>query len=302
MKADIYDRITGKLIELLETGVMPWRRDWKLGNGGGFGMPHNAISNRAYRGINLLVLLMEQTFHGYTSTGWITPKKAIENKLDFKGQKTTEVIFWKRMTRKDKQTGDESTFMFARSYRVLNLDQCKGDKSKLKGHKALEMPPALEDTDALITAIESGLDIEIKHGGDQAFYQPDNDFIMLPPKDAFKSENGYRATSLHEATHATGHKSRCDRSLRGRFGTEAYAAEELIAELGSCFLQETLGIEMDVENHASYLQNWLKVLKDDKRAIFTAASAAQKAVDYLLDKLDIKKLEVYDNAKQKEAA
>ena len=163
------------------------------------------------------------------------------------------------------------------------------------------MPPALEDTDALITAIESCLDLEIKHGGDQAYYQPANDFIMLPPKDAFKSDTGYRATALHEATHATGHKSRCDRTLRGRFGTEAYAAEELIAEIGSCFLQETLGIEMDVENHASYLQNWLKVLKDDKRAVFTAASAAQKAVDYLLDKLDIKKMETYDTVK-KEAA
>ena len=300
MKSDIYQRITDNLIAAIEKGVMPWRRDWKLGNGGGYGMPHNAVSGRAYRGINAMVLLCEQAEKGYTSTGWITPKKAIENELNFKGEKTTEVIFWKRINKKDADTGEESTFMFARPYRVLNLDQCEGDASKLKGFKALEIPEALEDIDSLVQAVRDGLDIKVNHGGDRAFYQSGGDFIQMPPKDAFKTETGYRATFLHETVHSTGHKSRCDRQFGKRFGTEAYAAEELVAELGCCYLQSMLGINMNVENHASYLKNWLKVLKDDNRAIFTAASKAQKAVDYLLDKLDIQE-DKYAEA-EKEAA
>ncbi len=303
MKASIYKRITDNLIAAIESGTLPWRRDWKLGNGGGYGMPHNAVSGRAYRGINTMLLLCEQAEHGYTSTGWITPRKAIENELDFKGQKTTEVVFWKRMSKTDADTGEKNSFMFAKSYRVLNLDQCKGDKEKLKGHKALEIPEEIADVDDLVQAVRDGMTIKVNHGGDRAFYQPGNDFIQMPPKDAFKTETGYRATFMHETTHSTGHKSRCDRSFGKRFGTEAYAFEELVAELGCCYLQATLGIEMDVENHASYLNNWLTVLKDDDRAIMTAASKAQQAVDYILDAINIKELPVYDNGdSDKEAA
>jgi len=299
---DIYQRVTDGLIAALESGVMPWRRDWALGNGGEWGMPHNAVSGREYRGINLMILIGEQVEKGYTSTGWITPKKAIENELNFKGQKCTEVIFWKRMSKKDADTGENSTFMFARSYRVLNLDQCEGDKSKLKGHKALEIPEDLENMDALVPAIEKGLGLKVRHGGDRAYYSPDQDFIGMPPKDAFKTESGYRGTFLHESTHATGHKSRCDRQFGARFGTEAYAFEELVAEIGCCFLQATLNIDMDTENHASYLENWLKVLKDDKRAIFTAASKAQAACDYILDAIEIKELPDYSDNQKQEAA
>ena len=298
---DIYQRVTDGLIAALEAGVSPWRRDWSLGNGGG--MPHNANSGREYRGINLLVLLAEQYDKGYSSTGWITPRKAIEAGLNFKGQKTTEVIFWKRTskTETNSDTGERETrnFLFARSYRVLNLDQCEGDKSKLKGNGSLEVPDDIADK--LVPALKQGLDIDVRHGGDRAFYSPTHDFIQMPPQKAFKSETGYRATFLHEGVHATGHKSRCERDFSGRFGTEAYAFEELVAEIGCCFLQEILGIKADVENHASYLETWLEVLKGDKRAIFTAASKAQQAADYILDALDIKELPDYSEA-EKEAA
>ena len=303
MKSDIYQRITDKLIAIIEDGVNPWQRDWKTGNAFP-GMPHNAVSGRGYRGINLMILIAEQQTHGYTSTGWITPKKAIEHGLNFKGQKTTEVIFWKRgtSTEDDGQGGEKTkSFMWAKSYRVLNLDQCEGDKSKLKGHKALELPEEIVETHALVEAVRSGIDVTLKHGGDRACYIPSADEVHMPPEKAFKTEAGYLGTAMHEFTHATGHKSRCDRgvkAMQSRFGTEAYAFEELVAELGACFLQETLGIEMHTENHASYLDNWLKVLKGDKRAIFTASSKAQQATDYILDKAGIKDAPVYDDEEE----
>jgi antirestriction protein ArdC len=306
MKASIYQRITNKLIAILESGANPWQRDWTLGNGGGYGMPHNAISGRAYRGINLMLLTAEQIVNGYQSTGWITKGKLYELAkadgvtLNWKGQSPTEVVLWKRSEKKDSATGERSSYMWAKTFWVWNLDQIDGIEDcadKLKGYKALEIPEEIADTHALVAAVSKGLDIKVNHGGDRAFYNPGSDFIQMPPKDAFKSEAGYLGTFMHESTHATGHKSRCDRgvkAMQGRFGTEAYAFEELVAELGSCFLQGTLGIEMHTENHASYLANWLKVLKDDEKAIFTAASKAQKACDYILDKTGIKEMPVYD--------
>ncbi len=301
MKKDIYQSITDRLIAAIENGTLPWRRDWKLGNGSGYGMPHNAVSGRAYRGINLMLLLSEQVEKGYTSTGWITPRKAIEHKLNFKGQKTTEVVFWKRMSKTDTDdngTDTKRSFMFAKSYRVLNLDQCEGNKDALKGHKALEIPEEIAEPHALLESVRDGLAITLQHGGDRAFYSPSADFVQMPPREAFKTEAGYLGTGMHEFVHSTGHKSRCNREFGKRFGTEAYAAEELVAELGSCFLQELLNVEMDTENHASYLANWLKVLKDDKRAIFTAASKAQQACDYILDAAGLQDMPVYDDDKQ----
>ena len=317
MKKSIYEKVTDKMIELLEAGTSPWQRDWKLGNGFGYGMPHNAISGHAYRGINLMLLMCEQVEKGYTSTGWITKGKLYEiakankGKLDWKGEKFTEVVLWKPTKRKDKITGEEVDSIFAASYWVMNLDQVKGidaddlEGPKLKGFKALEIPEEIEEPHALIEAVRAGLDIKLNHGGDRAFYSPSQDFVQMPPRKAFKTDAGYVGTGMHEFVHATGHKSRCDRgvkAMQGRFGTEAYAFEELVAELGACFLQETLGIEMHTENHASYLASWLKVLKDDKKAIFTAASKAQKAADYILDKAGIKDAPVYEEAEKKEAA
>lgn len=287
---DLYKRITDRIVTALEAGTLPWRKPWKDGNGAAYGFPHNAVTGRAYRGINVWLLMMEAEEKGYQSTGWITPKAAKEHGLDFAGQRTTEVVFWKKSTRTvegDDGTEQTKSFLWARSYRVLNLDQCEGDKSKLKGHNALAVPEEFDDVDDLTVAVSRALEIEVKHGGDRAFYQPSKDFICLPPLEAFDSDTVYRATLLHESVHATGHKSRCDRDLTGRFGTEAYAAEELIAELGSCYIQAALDIDMDTPNHASYLASWLRVLKDDSKAIFTAASKAQQAVDYLFDRLHI---------------
>ncbi|HNP36489.1 MAG TPA: zincin-like metallopeptidase domain-containing protein [Woeseiaceae bacterium] len=287
----LYQRITDRIVKALEAGTLPWRKGWSEGNSAAYGMPHNAVTGRAYRGINVWLLMMEAEEQGFTSTGWVTPNKAKELELDFKGAKTCEVVFWsksKREVETDDGGTETKTFMWAKSYRVMNLDQCRGDAlAKLKGHKVLELPEEIATGDALGEAVSAALEIEIKHGGDRACYSPSCDLIRMPPTNAFNSEVVYRATLLHEATHATGHKSRCDRDLKGRFGTEAYAFEELIAELGSCYIQAALGIDMELPNHASYIKSWLRVLKDDPKAIMSAASMSQKAVDYLLERLDI---------------
>jgi antirestriction protein ArdC len=127
-----------------------------------------------------------------------------------------------------------------------------------------------------------GLENGLTHGGDSAFYSPARDFISMPPMAAFNSANGYHATLLHESVHATGHKSRLDRDFSKRFGSESYAFEELVAELGSAMLCAHLGIDGQMqENHVAYIANWLTVLKNDKKAILTASAKAQQALDFL---------------------
>jgi antirestriction protein ArdC len=288
-KFDVYQTITDQLIEALEAGVNPWRKPWKFDGdtAATLGMPHNATNGHPYRGINALVLMVETMRHGYQSTGWITPKRAIEAGLNIKGAKTTMVVFWKksRFTEKDSATGEESTreVMWAKHYRVLNLDQCEGDKSKLKGNGALADMSQTSGSE-LAEQLDAALSLRggVKHQGSRAFYAPSEDAIVVPPVDLFESDHGYAGTILHEAVHSTGAKHRLDRDLKGRFGSESYAAEELVAELGATYLQAMLGIEGDLEHHASYLDSWLKVLKSDKKAIFTAASKAQAASDYVL--------------------
>lgn len=294
----VYDRITARIVDALKEGTVPWRKSWKSGNAAAPGLPHNATTGRPYRGMNVWVLMMEAEENGYESTGWITPKQALAAELDFKGQQTTEVLFWKKSTRKvETDTGDEEsrTFMWCKGYRVLNLDQCKGDKSKLKGN-VTDLRDTVEEIDDLAVAVSQGLELEVKHGGDRAFYQPTRDFICLPPEAAFTGPAAYRATLLHEGVHATGHSKRLDRKFGARFGDAAYAFEELIAELGSTYLQAALGIDMDLPHHASYLDHWVKVLEGDHKAILTAASQAQKAVDFLLDRLEIADAPEYEEA------
>ena len=290
-KNQVFDRITARVIEALESGTMPWRRGWD-NSGGGF--PHNAVTGKPYRGMNVWLLMMAAEERDLESTGWITPNQAKKFELDFKGAKTEEVVFWKRSERTDEETGKKSTFMWAKSYRVINLSECRGEGlEKLKGHVPVGLPEEMDTPDDLAIAVAKALELEVKHQGTKAFYQPTKDFICMPKLSKFSSDVTYRATLLHEAIHATGHKSRADRNLKGRFGDESYAAEELIAELGSTYLQEFLGIDMDLPNHASYIASWLKVLKNDSKAIMTAASQAQKAVDYLLQRLDIVEAPVY---------
>ncbi|CAN1213583.1 zincin-like metallopeptidase domain-containing protein [Tumidithrix helvetica PCC 7403] len=151
----------------------------------------------------------------------------------------------------------------------------------------LEEKPMEINTDARLASADSFISAtraKIKHGNSgRAFYAPAVDAIMLPEFSQFTSASGYYATAIHELTHWTGHKTRCDRDLSGKFGSKAYAYEELIAEIGAAFTCNEFGITNEIENHASYIDSWIQALKNDKKYFFKAAAEARRASEYLLE-------------------
>jgi len=285
VSTDIYQRITDRIVEQIEAGTLPWVRPWSTV---GDTVPINIISSRAYRGINNLVLQLEAQSHGYRLNRWLTYRQAAERGAQVrKGETATQIVYYQ--LRKLAATSDafpvyaepdipERIIPLLRVYSVFNVAQIDGLPTEL-----LEVPAAQGPLAAQEAADDLLLDsaVPIQHGGFRAFYSPSEDRIQLPFKSLFKDAANYYAAALHELVHATGHMSRCNRQLTTRFGTESYAAEELIAELGAAFLCAHCRIDGQLQ-HASYLSSWLDVLRRDKRAIFVASTKAQQAADYLI--------------------
>lgn len=275
---DVLKEITDAVIAKLEAGVMPWRKPWI--DGKSTGEPHNAVSGRAYSGLNYLQLTMIGT--QYASNGWLTFRQAKQlGGTVRKGESGTHVVFFKPMKCTNK-AGEPDSFLLLRTYCVFNVDQCDGLRlPKRRGETVTPTDP----TDALGAAavLVSQLGITVKHGGNRAYYSPSADFVAVPMPEQFSTLDHYRATLAHECVHATGHKSRLDRDFSGRFGTNAYAFEELVAELGSAMVGARLGFDSTLlDHHASYLQSWLDVLKGDRKALMHAASKASAACNYLV--------------------
>jgi antirestriction protein ArdC len=282
MKRDLYQEVTNQILSQLEAGVAPWVKPW---TGSKTGVPANAVTGKAYRGINVVLLSIAAQAAGYKRDLWLTFKQALAAGVPVKkGETATRIYFYKRHEIKiagetvDGEQGEKSKVIpLLREYCVFNVEQLSGP---LPGLEDADQAPAFADH-AAAEQFVGATGARITNGGDGAFYQPGGDYIGMPAKAAFRSEGDYYATLLHELTHWTGHKSRCDRLGRlVRFGDEAYAAEELVAEMGAAFLCGRFGIAGRLQ-HASYIASWIKVLKNDKRAIFTASSLAQKACDYL---------------------
>lgn len=271
---DIYQTVTDKILTALESGNIPWIKPWKDSHGyGDAGLPYNGSNGRNYNGINLLLLGMG----GYSSNAWVSFKQAAAMGGSVKkGEKGSMVVFWSRKVKKDKDGNEKATFLL-RYYTVFNIEQCEGiAPEKVKRPKV----GTIANTTAHGVAIQH--DANLSYGGNRAFYSPATDSIQMPPQEAFKSIQEHDATLFHELTHWTSHKARCDRDLSaGRFGNAEYAFEELVAELGSAFLCARVGIEQTTQASA-YIQGWIKVLKDDKTAIYKASKLAQQAADYLL--------------------
>ena len=275
---DIYQETTDRIVAALESGVAPWLRPWRDGASGSALEPFNALSGRAYNGINLLILGSA----AFGSLGWLTYRQAQELGGNVrKGEKGTSIVFWQFNAVKDGDDGKVKTIPFARFYTGFNTDQCEGlDTAKLK----VPEPPVIGETD--INALAAKIGAVVRHGGNRAFYSPAGDFVQMPGSEAFKDFNCYRATLAHELTHWTGHKDRCAREFGKRFGDSAYAFEELVAEIGSAFVCVRHGVALEGLQHPSYLKSWLDVLKADKRAIFTASSQARKAAAYIMGERD----------------
>ncbi|QDT53871.1 DNA primase TraC [Caulifigura coniformis] len=284
-REDIYTRITNQIIEKLEAGTRPWFQPWQVKHTAGSVTRPLRHNGERYQGVNVLSLWMSAELNGYTSPFWLTFQQARELKAHVKkGEKGSPVVYTSTFKKKDKDDAGEEIeeeIPFLKQYTVFNADQIEG----LPAHFTATIPQAATTHERIehAEAFFANTGADIRYGGNRAFYTIDEDYIRLPHFEAFRDAESHAATLAHELTHWTRHASRLNRDLgRKRFGDAGYAAEELVAELGSAFLSADLGITPEVrEDHASYLECWLKVLKDDKRAIFTAASLATKAVEYL---------------------
>jgi len=274
-KRDIYQEVTNAIVEAIEAGTAKFQMPWKTSAGFPFS-PINAISKKPYRGINTLILWASAEKHQYASGLWGTFKQWQELGAQVKkGEKATRIVFWKFFEIEEEEESTRRIPM-ARDYAVFNVAQVEG----------FEVPASFSESPAeRITEIDAFFahqGIEPKLGGNAAYYDPRADQVYMPPFQAFKTPLHYYAVLSHEATHWTGAAHRLNRDLTNRFGSEAYAMEELIAELGSAFLSAELGLPSDPRTqNAPYVASWLKALKNDKRAIFTAAAKAQEAADFL---------------------
>jgi len=264
---NIAQTITDSIIKQLESGVAPWVKPW---HSHGVDAPYNPIAKRYYNGINFVQLSM---MPGSTHN-WVTYKQAQSVGAQVrKGSKGVQVIYFSPLEVTDKATGDAKKIPMLKTYTVFNADQVDG----------LELPAPTERTE--IEAVESceafikAQRARIQFGGNRAFYVPSLDYIQLPELDQFKSTPDYYATALHELSHWTGHESRLNRDFKNKFGSEAYAFEELVAELGSAMLCAHLKLDGQLQ-HSSYIASWLKVLKDDPKNILKASALAQKILNY----------------------
>jgi antirestriction protein ArdC len=210
-----------------------------------------------------------------------------------KGEKSASVVCAKTFTKSEEaENGDqiEKVIPFLKSYAVFNADQIDGLDARY--YAKAEPRERVIDRISEVDAFFSRLGADIRNGGARAYYRGDSDFVQMPDFEAFDDATSYYATLAHEITHWTKHLTRLDRDFgRKSWGDEGYAMEELVAELGAAFLCADLGLQSEPrEDHASYIESWLKVLKDDKRAIFTAASHASRAVDFINQKATAQQL------------
>ncbi len=281
---DIHQHITDQIVAAIERGPGDFQLPWH--SRGNIMAPKNIVSKKSYRGVNVVALWAASYNRGYSSGVWGTYKQWAEAGAQVRrGEKSSYVVFYKELeyANPDAESGDETeTRLFARATPVFSAEQVDGYDLATANTPTMIEPIAAAD--ALVKASRA----VIHHGGSRAYYRPSTDEIQLPAITDFvgtptsTAQEAYYSTLLHELTHWTSHATRCDRQLGKRFGDNAYAMEELIAELGAAFLCAELGVTIEPrDDHAQYLASWLKVLKADKKAIFTAASKASQAATWL---------------------
>jgi antirestriction protein ArdC len=277
---DPMQEFSDKIIAELERGVKPWVRPWDPDKCAGPQAPVNPATKAAYHGINVLILGMSPLAFMTGDPRWMTYQQASEKGWQVKkGEKSTTIFFTKKYNVDDNEAEDgKKQIRVLRHYAVFHASQVEGVSAFVP--PTIEEAPWRRPEAADIILQNSGA--VVRTGGDRAFYSPTTDHIQLPPESAFHGPAEWAAVALHEAGHWSGHPSRLNRDLSGAKGSVLYAKEELRAELTSSFLAGELGIPSDIPNHASYIDNWLSVLKSDRREIFRAAADAQQIVDCLL--------------------
>lgn len=276
------DTITQAIIARLQAGVRPWIRPWSAA---GSTRPLRACGT-PYRGINTVWLWMAAEAAGYVSPSWLTYRQAqLLGGQVRKGERGTIAVFYKAYSKEiaDCDTGlvEREARRVLKSFTVFNACQIDGLPDAFFPVPAPLPEPTTRDLD--LDTFFTRIPAKLRHFGCEAFYEPLADRITMPDPSSFKDRDHYRATLAHELSHWTGHGSRLGRSLAGRFGSDAYAVEELIAELSAAMLGAELGLPVaHLDHHASYVASWLKVLKSDSRAILTASAKAEEASGLLL--------------------
>ena len=282
-KLDVYQLVTDQIISLLEQGIVPWQKPWNDA-----GVPMNLLSKRQYRGINLWLLLSLN----YEKNSFLTWEqiKSIGGSVN-KGETGHIVVFWKPVQKKAEETENkQKSVPMLRYYKVFNIAQCRD----IPEHLIPVVDDTIEDIDPIFECeaiLHTMPDMpHITFQGKQAYYSIERDEIVLPKMKDFKSSPGYYSTLYHELVHATGVEKRLNRKTitdMVPFGTESYAMEELIAEMGSAYLCRFSGIlPSEIKNTVAYLDNWLGVLRNDKKFIISASGQSQKAVDFILSRKD----------------
>ena len=271
---DIYKEVTDRIIAQMENGIIPWHKPWIASN-----QAVSHVTGKAYSLLNQMML--------GRAGEYVTFKQCQqEGGKVKKGEKASMVVFWKWVETEDEETHEKKEIPFLRYYNVFHIDQCEG----LKARYAETLPATAdpnENAEVFINdyLFRSGVKL-IHQSGDRAYYQPAFDRVVLPLMEQFKETAEYYSTAFHELTHSTGHESRLNRLDRTAFfGTEAYSKEELIAEIGAAALVNHSGLETpsSFRNNAAYIQNWLGVLKGDKRFIISTAGKAEQAVKLILN-------------------
>jgi len=288
-KKDVYEIVTENIIKQLEKGTVPWKKPWSEG-----GLPQNLVSRRHYRGINILLLGLL----GYEHNLFLTYKQLRDLGGEAKqGEKPHFAVYWNYADSKEKEpeaegeeiveTSGKRKRAVLRYYSVLNIAQCSGIPDKwLPKEREERTIPSCED---IVRDMPHCPRIQFKQ--QKAYYNPLEDFVNMPKHKSFESDEAYYATLFHELMHSTGHHSRLNRKellQMSEFGSDTYSLEELVAEIGTCYLLSFAGIQGQFQQSTGYIQGWLNKLRNDKRFILSAASQAQKAVDYILNiKADI---------------
>ena len=304
-RVTVYERVTERVTELLQQGVVPWQKPWHAT----VGPPRNGVSGKHYRGLNVFML----SHAGFESPWWFSPKQV--NDLGghiIKGEKVSWAHFFKPWLPKsdpaeplevetDKaEISTRRPILIIRAYRIVNLDQCAGpgiDAFRDK-HPPVQ-GPVRNDNEAIAACEDIVADMPqrpgIRYGGDTAYFRPWTDTVHMPRRNTFNSSEDFYATLFHELCHSTGHEDRLNRKTLTDgtpFGSPTYSREELCAEMGAAFLCATAGIDdPTIQNSAAYIHNWLRFLKSDPKALVIAGAQAQKASDFILGWAGVEQVE-----------
>lgn len=293
--ADIYQEITDQMIAMIEAGTRPWSKSWNGSTAPNIPLRSTGVP---YRGINVLTLWVAAMTKGYASPHWLTFKQALAlGGCVRKGEKGSTVVYANKIEVDADSKGQgggergedgKRQVAFLKRYTVFNAEQINGIEAKYPTPAPIITATNPDERDAELDALFARVPVTLKHFGSQPYYQPSGDHVVMPQFADFHTSDDYYSTLAHELCHATGHVDRLARPSLISTKREDYAREELVAELGAAFVSATIGIKLhDREDHAAYLANWLQVLRNDKRCIFTAARLAQDASDWLLTRMAV---------------